>query len=808
MELSFLIGIKLENNEIVSLLNEKELEPKILTVVMNKGESKELPVLIYKKDESGKIVKAYLIGKIKIAEIEESNVQLESSMNGDGVLQIKVYTKQEDVVHNIAIYSFEPDKILKEQTYEENEQKCLEYGDFEKTYPSDSLLLAEEDISDSVLVNVVSGEKLEKDDEKKAKKEQEDDYYDLVNNASRPRVTISAKLICIISLIVISALGSITYLVSRFVSDDVLRNAESSNLSANAQSVHEVEEKLMTISKNSVMVWEILDTQKKPAELEGLDKVQDTDYDKIVKSFFENNTEIISVLFPNGDKIVNQSILKELGISAEKVNKVCEEKKDKQKSLQNPDIENLSQRFEVPVCGLFYPLSATERNEALLIIFSLTPFSEMLGTNAIYSSFMINKDGNVLASPNDALVLGNENLLANPVVADFYSSGKNNSQIRFDSDGVNYYGAYKKLSVSGSAVVTVVPTSIVLAAVNKTTYRNLYLTVAVLALSILLIWIFSKRISNPIKALATAATKIKDGDFSLTLKPHTHDELGLLTQSFVSMSNGLKERERLKDTFGRFTNKAVAEKAMKGELELGGENKIATIFFSDIRSFTAISESLSPSEVVEFLNDYMTRMVQCITKTGGTVDKYIGDAIMAIWGVPLSTGTPKEDALNAVKAALMMRAALIEFNKTRGGPKKPIIRIGCGINTGSLIAGQIGSVERMEYTCIGDSVNVASRTESLNKPLGTDILITEDTYLLVKDEVTVEQMPSVSVKGKSKPVDMYAVINMPNVEDIPLAGSEGFTSLEEIRKELGIPEPNLDGVDLNAEEQKYQIKSK
>jgi adenylate cyclase len=267
------------------------------------------------------------------------------------------------------------------------------------------------------------------------------------------------------------------------------------------------------------------------------------------------------------------------------------------------------------------------------------------------------------------------------------------------------------------------------------------------------------------------------------------------------MGRGLAERERLRDSFGRFTNKTIAEQAMRGELALGGETKRVTVFFSDIRSFTAISEKLEPAEVVEFLNDYMTRMVDCVDKTGGVVDKFIGDAVMAVWGAPLSAGSPAQDAFNCVKSALLMRAALYQFNRGRGGDKKPRIRIGCGINTGDVVAGQIGSSRRMEYTVIGDAVNLANRTEALNKPLGTDILITENTYALIGKDLITEEMPSVTVKGKEKPVRMFAVINFRRTGDaVPKPGT-----LAELRRILGVSAPDMDKVNVNADETKYNI---
>jgi adenylate cyclase len=166
----------------------------------------------------------------------------------------------------------------------------------------------------------------------------------------------------------------------------------------------------------------------------------------------------------------------------------------------------------------------------------------------------------------------------------------------------------------------------------------------------------------------------------------------------------------------------------------------------------------------------------------------------------------------------MMRAVLLDFNKDRGGDKKPLIRIGCGINTGDVVAGQIGSSRRMEYTVIGDAVNLASRTEALNKPLHTDILITENTWNLIGEDLVTEEMPPVSVKGKEKPVRMFAVVNIKNPGGFPLlegfsavkdgmcaAGSAGPKTLADVRALLGASAPDLSAVNMDGEEIKYKI---
>jgi adenylate cyclase len=197
-------------------------------------------------------------------------------------------------------------------------------------------------------------------------------------------------------------------------------------------------------------------------------------------------------------------------------------------------------------------------------------------------------------------------------------------------------------------------------------------------------------------------------------------------------------------------------------------------------------------------------MVECVEKTGGVVDKFIGDAVMAHWGTAYTAGSPAKDAFNGVKAALMMRKALLEMNRSRRAddPANPPIRIGCGINTGIVTAGQIGSDIRMEYTVIGDPVNLASRTEALNKPLGTDILITEDTWRLVKNLFITEEMPPVTVKGKEKPVRMFAVVNL----RVPAGKKQPWpVTLDQVRKLLGIEPPDISKVDTGAEEKKYKI---
>ena len=621
----------------------------------------------------------------------------------------------------------------------------------------------------------------------------------------RVKYPIGFKLVTIITILLLIALGTITVLVSIMVGSDVRITAEDNNFTVNKRSAAEAENSLNTIRSNVFLLLDMLNA----AGSSGVLSRQTSGF------FFSRNPDIAAIVVPGEMELTNSQFFmsNEIEIDNRDTSPVTifmqvEADAIARATAGEPLVLNAAPVFGIPVLAMLYPWREAGLEQVVITFFSSDKLTESFGTGA-NSSFMINDTGDLLIYPDYEMVRAGANMSNLPIVQAMHDqehSDKKSLQIlTTDQNGVRFFSAFYRLSIPGITVVTSVEYDVVMGQVSRTTKQNIFLAAAVLFAAILFIWFFSKTISVPVRVLAQAAGEIEQGNFDINLKPKTKDELGLLTDSFMHMSRGLAERERLKDTFGRFINKEIAEKAMKGELTLGGETKHVTIFFSDIRSFTAISEKLEPHEVVEFLNEYMTKMVRCVNDTHGVVDKFIGDAVMAIWGAPISAGSPGADALNCVRSALMMRAALLEFNKGRGGDKKPIIKIGCGINTGDVVAGQIGSTERMEYTVIGDAVNLASRTESLNKPLGTDILITEDTYSLIGKYLTVEEMPAVTVKGKEKPVRLFAVVNMPEANDIPLAGTNGPKTLAEVRKLLGIIPPDMQKVDLNEDEKKYNI---
>ncbi|MBN1259023.1 adenylate/guanylate cyclase domain-containing protein [Candidatus Peregrinibacteria bacterium] len=218
-----------------------------------------------------------------------------------------------------------------------------------------------------------------------------------------------------------------------------------------------------------------------------------------------------------------------------------------------------------------------------------------------------------------------------------------------------------------------------------------------------------------------------------------------------------KQRRFIEGAFGRYVNKTVIAQIIRNPelLKLGGQTREITVFFSDIEGFTTLSEKMKPEELVSFLNEYLGVMTESILKNEGTLDKYEGDAIMAFWGAPIPVSA---HAKNACLAALENQKKLGELRKKWNKAGLPELRIRIGMNTGNAVVGNMGSANRFNYTAMGDNVNLASRLEGINKEYGTGILISEPTYVQVKDDFICREMDLIRVKGKEKPVRIYELM--------------------------------------------------
>jgi adenylate cyclase len=292
------------------------------------------------------------------------------------------------------------------------------------------------------------------------------------------------------------------------------------------------------------------------------------------------------------------------------------------------------------------------------------------------------------------------------------------------------------------------------AIVRKHLLYALGILAAVTIASLSIGWRLASRMSRALSRVNGAMQRLEKQEYVKVDVVKTGDELEDLANGFNAMVDGLQERDKLRTTMGKYMTEAVVSHLMAGEVELGGKTLEVTILFCDLRDFTTLSEKRAAQEIVGLLNEYFTDMVECVMAEGGVVDKYIGDNIMAVFGAPVSR---HDDAARAVRAAVHMREALAKLNERFAARGLPGLRFGIGLHTGEVVAGNIGSAKRMEYTVIGDAVNLASRLESKTKELATDILISDATYERAKDVCKGEAAGEIHVKGREQAVAIYKV---------------------------------------------------
>ncbi|MBP0003971.1 MAG: GAF domain-containing protein [Cyanobacteria bacterium SBC] len=260
--------------------------------------------------------------------------------------------------------------------------------------------------------------------------------------------------------------------------------------------------------------------------------------------------------------------------------------------------------------------------------------------------------------------------------------------------------------------------------------------------------------------LSKSDVQCVERSINLTVTPLTNPEGGV--RGGLVVLEDISREKRMKTAMYRYMTPNVAEQVMAlGEDALMvGERKEVTILFSDIRGYTTLTENLGASEVVTLLNQYFETMVEAVFNFEGTLDKFIGDALMAVFGAPLPL--TENHAWMAVRSALDMRRRLAEFNQHRIIDNQPKIRIGIGLSSGEVVSGNIGSQKRMDYTVIGDGVNLSARLESLTKEYGCDIILSEYTYDLCADLICVRELDKIRVKGKNKAVSIYELIDQKN----------------------------------------------
>ena len=642
-------------------------------------------------------------------------------------------------------------------------------------------------------------------------------------NIEKIRFSIGAKLILIISFIIIVSFSIVIFFGFRQAHTDVRKNAEAVNMEINRISSLETESVFTRLKSSSKLLIQSVSSF-------GLQRAVIQDLNNF---FFSENPQILAVFIKSrggeSQLLLNSQTLSLRGIDERAVELYFANQAGAFARAERGEtlLRNASLQFSRPILALFFPCQ-TGAEAGILIS------SENINSNFSYGinkSFMINSDGDLLAYADFSFVREGSNVASLDFIRTILESRDNRGQKLFESDfgmfesaslqnndiilnvwerlspqimplvksfsnvlagaGIQnnlsaekkarQYIAFTKLNAANVIVITSVDYNRVFDGVYSSLRYSICFAVIILLVSIILMAIISKSLSTPLKSLAAASRQIEEGNFNPQLKYNSPDEIGVLTSDFKKMSCAL-------NNLAMFTNREIAVKAVRGEIKPGGMPKQCTVLFTDIHEFAAKSGNFSryfgndgSDKMINWLNHYYKDMIECVEKTNGVVDKLIGDALMAHWGTLLSGGSPRKDAFACIKAALMMRKTLYYMNRERkkGDPANPMIRFGCGINSGIVTAGQLGSEKHMEYTVIGEPVNLAAQIGSFANPLGADILISEDTWNLVGDKFRTEEVPSVTVKGREKPVMVFAVINF-------LREPKGPQNLEEVRTLLGI----------------------
>lgn len=268
---------------------------------------------------------------------------------------------------------------------------------------------------------------------------------------------------------------------------------------------------------------------------------------------------------------------------------------------------------------------------------------------------------------------------------------------------------------------------------------------------------FARGLARPISEISAAAVKVAAGDLKVSVPANRKDQLGDLARRFNEMVQGLRERALAKDALGRYLSPEMAQDVVSGQgsITLTGQKRELTILFCDVAGFTTISEKLEPEALVALLNQYLDQMVKVLISHGAYVDKFEGDAIMAFWNAPRATA---DHAAHACLAILEMRAAARALSAQWKAQGQPEFGVRYGLNTGVAIVGNMGATDKVNYTAIGDNVNLGSRLEGANKQYGTELMIAGETYEQAKEKIEARELDMLKVKGKLIPVRVYELM--------------------------------------------------
>ncbi|MBI5248702.1 MAG: HAMP domain-containing protein [Desulfomonile tiedjei] len=398
---------------------------------------------------------------------------------------------------------------------------------------------------------------------------------------------------------------------------------------------------------------------------------------------------------------------------------------------------------------------------------SLESLNKLVNEKAIYSTgfcFVISKKGTLVTSRYPERVMkqsifdvadDSKHPGASAIAQAMLTEPSGFHDIGPGFTGVDSYLAFTRMDPPGWTLAAILPKHELFAKVDALRHETLLLAALGIVLLAVAAILVARSISRPVRQMAGETFKVAEGNYDIDLSSiRSIDEVGQLARSFTRMTEGLKERERIKDTFGRYLTQEVVKRLLESKdgLKLGGEIREISIMMSDLRGFTALSSSMSPEQIIKFLNRYLGRMVEIILDHRGIIDEIIGDGILAFFGAPESLNNHPE---LAVACALKMQLAMEEINTQNEADGLPHLEMGVAVNTGEVVVGNIGSEKRAKYGAVGAQVNFTGRVEAFT--VGGQVLISRSTREKLSDKLEIGNALNVGMKGVPGKVELYDV---------------------------------------------------
>ncbi|MBL7555184.1 MAG: adenylate/guanylate cyclase domain-containing protein [Bdellovibrionaceae bacterium] len=571
------------------------------------------------------------------------------------------------------------------------------------------------------------------------------------------RIPISIKLIVITVILLIGVTIPVSMETSKLTSGKLVEFQQDNNLALAMSKARELNQLFNNLKDKVALNGRLLQSWKEA-------NASDLNYQKEFESNFSLDSALVGIeVFKyesSGEILIGSSYKKPFDTRIAEYRKRSPLDRSEIKEGNFVILNSSIERWD-PIITIALPLIKINKTITHYVVadIDLSLVQKTMSDNGLNLFFMTDKNGIVMGHRDETLATKKQNFSGNEIVRLAIQSQMASGMKYLPQNGNQkaMYAAYAKTTF-GPIVFSQVEEEQILVVTKELKNNIIQIVGYFLSVALFLVFVFSMTLTSPLETLTGLIHLVSKGNFDVNaskqVKSLFKDEVKELATAFDSMTEGLKERDKVKNLFNKFHGSSVTEDLMKKDVSIGGQTKEVIVFFSDIRGFTAFSEKRKPEEVVSMLNEYFAVMVKIINANGGIVDKFIGDAIMAVWGVPKST---KKDANNAVKACLEMRRALADLNEKRMGRKEPPIQIGMGLHAGSAISGTIGSDERMEYTIIGNTVNTGSRIESSTKAFGSDLLVSDTVLEKVGDSFLTEYAGSAEVKGRSEPLKLHKV---------------------------------------------------